>query len=768
MRRISSILAVAALLLAVAVGYTYKLRRERDEAKKHEATPQIRKGIEHLAHVWTYDSSDPKTGQPVVHLEAQISLAMSDPSTLELHDLKIRLYDKQGGKYTFVSGPKATFDERSGVLKSAGNVHIVVNVPLSKQAEDPAQVTNQVQVDTSGVTYETKSGKADSDQPATFKFGQGGGKAVGVAYDPNTGDLHLKSNISLDFVGHGPAANKMHVESGDLVYKEREQKVYLSPWSKLQRQSTNILAKDSLVTLDQGVLKQIDSDHAAGTDIREDKNTAYSADKMTALFNDDGDLVDIVALGNAKVTSTEPASRTTITGNRADLRFDVTPKQTGTVQQNESDLHLVLADGHATARSEPLPQPGVLIGETRILRSEHIQLEMKPGGKDVKEIWTPSQAQLEFQPNRDEQSHRVLDAARLRILYGDGSYIDSFHAWKVTTHTDRAKAKQKPSKNGAPRCPALTWSDELAAKFEPDSNQVANIEQTGNFRYEEGDRKATARRAYLEQNINRITLYDDARVSDQNGLAVADKIVMNQASGDMDAIGHVVSSHAPDKNEKPGTSMLDASKTMQARADQMQTRDNNSAIFYEGNAVMWQGANRISANVIHIDRDAGTLDASGDVVSELVDDRSDGASPIFTVVYAPNLAYRDDTRVADYTGGVKLERERMTVTSKTLQAFLTPKSDTNKDQSSLDHAFCEGDVKIYHVIATGRSRTGTSQHCEYYTKDDKVVLTGGAPQMLDSYKGITKGRQLTYFSNDDRLIVEGVGKALAYTNMKKH
>ena len=57
--------------------------------------------------------------------------------------------------------------------------------------------------------------------------------------------------------------------------------------------------------------------------------------------------------------------------------------------------------------SQPLPRPGVQIAETRVLRSEHIELEMKAGGKDVQEIRTSSQAQLEFKPNRPDQSHRI-------------------------------------------------------------------------------------------------------------------------------------------------------------------------------------------------------------------------------------------------------------------------------------------------------------------------------------------------------------------------
>ncbi len=109
----------------------------------------------------------------------------------------------------------------------------------------------------------------------------------------------------------------------------------------------------------------------------------------------------------------------------------------------------------------------------------------------------------------------------------------------------------------------------------------------------------------------------------------------------------------------------------------------------------------------------------------------------------------------------------MTVTSQELKAFLTPKDDKNSDGSSLDRAIANGDVTIFEEIAPGRTRTGTAQHCEYYTKEDKVILNGGSPQMLDSYKGITKGAELTYYNDDDRLVVQGVKKQLAYTQMKK-
>jgi lipopolysaccharide export system protein LptA len=787
MRRISLSLALAALLLSAVVGFTYEKRLAQERRRHLDPTPQIAPKYEAKSpEGWTLDKHDPQTGRPVVRVEAESFEGTHDPSTFEMHNLKLRLFSKQANTYTFVKAEKALYDEASGMLNSAAPVQIVINVPNDKNADDPAEAAKRVRVTTTDLVYDTKSGKAKTDALATFLFPDGSGQAVGVDYDPNTKTLHLRSQISLNWVAKGPEAQKMHVETADLVYKEGEQKVYLSPWSKFQRETTVIQAQSSVVTLQDGVLHQIDAEHPIGTDDHDDRHTDYSAEKMTALFDEDGNLVQIVGNHDARVSSSEPSSRTTLTGDHADMRFALAPKQRNGVAVEDSQLHLVLADGHAVAESSPLPQPGVKPAETRILRSEHIELEMKPGGQDVQEIRAPSQAQLEFKPNAQDESHRVLDASRIRVLYGSGSYVDSFLAWNVSTHTDKAASTLKPvlDKNGKPQStpPALTWSDQMVAKFVPDSNQIASIDQTGNFRYQEGQRTATAEEAFLEQQINRITLKRHARVNDENGSAAADQIVMNQTTGDMDAEGHVFSTHAPDKNQKPGTSMLDTTQSMQAQADQMHTRDNNARVDYIGHAVMWQGASRISANEIQVNRDTETLRASGNVVSELVDNKSNSSSatgsapptsdtsaqqPIYTVVQAPELSYRDDTRVALYTGGVKLVRDKMTVTAKQIEAYLTPKDGSNSNQSSLGRAIATGAVSVFDQVTPSRSRIGTGELCQYFTKQDEVILSGGSPQMVDSLKGVTRGRKLTYFSGDDHTIVEGQKTQLAFTELHK-
>jgi len=168
------------------------------------------------------------------------------------------------------------------------------------------------------------------------------------------------------------------------------------------------------------------------------------------------------------------------------------------------------------------------------------------------------------------------------------------------------------------------------------------------------------------------------------------------------------------------------------------------------------------------------LKAHGRVVSQLLDKGADGNKPakagelvksapkptatktaarVFTVVRAPDLNYDDDQKLAHYSGGAVLVRPNMTVKGREIRAFL--RNDSN--DSSLDHALADGKVEI-HEVAPDRTRDGASEHAEYFVDDDKVILEGGQPQFIDSLRGNTRGQKLTWFSRDDRLLVDGVEK----------
>ena len=49
--------------------------------------------------------------------------------------------------------------------------------------------------------------------------------------------------------------------------------------------------------------------------------------------------------------------------------------------------------------------------------------------------------------------------------------------------------------------------------------------------------------------------------------------------------------------------MLSEDEPLHARANKMISKDNNLEIRYEGNVVLWQGADRLEAETVEIDRD---------------------------------------------------------------------------------------------------------------------------------------------------------------------
>ena len=299
------------------------------------------------------------------------------------------------------------------------------------------------------------------------------------------------------------------------------------------------------------------------------------------------------------------------------------------------------------------------------------------------------------------------------------------------------------------------------------------MEQKNDFRYQEGDREARADMATLEQQKDVMTLDGKARLADPTGSTTANRIVIDQKSGDFTADGNVASTRQPDKDGK-SSAMLATDQVMEARAQRMVSTGHgkDQKIHYEGKAkdqaMAWQGANRVTADKLDIDRQRHILEAHGNVTSQFVDKKSSAAAnsktgvPVFTVVKAPDLVYSDETRLAFYQGGVELRRllpapaPDMVVVSRELRAYL---KDSDSD-SSLDRAVGDGAVKVVSTQAAAsgkpsRIRTSTSEHMEYYADDGKVLMEGGKPVLVDSIKGRTTGEQLTWWANDDTLLVLG-------------
>jgi lipopolysaccharide export system protein LptA len=726
------LVAIIAILGGVATVYKLQNRALREQAPSKPAA--LPPALNSAAQNWSWIQTS--EGRTVCRVTAKDVRQVKDANRLELEQVELRIPSRHGDTYDLVHSAHAEFNQSSKSLYSDGAVDITLAVPK----EGPPKHT-LVSIHSSGVTFDSSTGKAVTGRPTTFTFEHGEGHAVGASYDPNSHELHMDSQAEVTWSVPGPHTKPMKIEAGQLTYREEAGGIWLSPWSRLTRESTVVEAGDTMITLQNGVIHHIDALNAHGTDSYPGRRLQYGAEHVAVDYDENGEVSKITGQRQARLTSTSDTAQLSAAGDEVDLEFSDS--------QGESVLSRVWVQGHGYLESKPLPRAGQPTPETRILRSPLIVMLMRPGGREIDAMETHAPGSLELAPNQPRQHHRKFEGERMWIRYGPQNRIESLRSINCRTETDPT-----PEERARKRPPILTASKNVSAAFDPKTNQMTRMEQWDDFSYQEGDRHARAARAILEQAENRITLDQHARLWDSTEATSADHIRLDQRTGNFSAEGHVNSSRMPDpQNKKSDSAMLSGEEPVQAVARTMTSANHNKLVVYQGGVVLWQGANRIQADRVEIDRGKGRLVADGHVITQSREDdpsKPGGAPPVFTLVKAPHMDYTDQDRVAHYSGGVFLSRAGVQVKARELRSWLAEQGAKNR----LTKAVADGGVEIVQSTE-GRTRTGRSEHAEYYTDEDKVVLRGGDPELVDSLRGNTRGAELVYFTDDDRLLVNG-------------
>ncbi len=739
------------LLVAIAAilgGVVYQYRAQKKLlAGSVPATPDpLSAELSASSQHWHYRDKDLKTGRLKSDLDAESMQQVKDASRVDLKNVTMMIYGKDGKTYDLVKSAAATFNTAEKSLYSEGDVEITLNLPI--EGQPPGRPTV---IKTSHLTCDSDTGRVDTEQPSSFVFEKGDGKASGATYDPSSHELLMKRDVELHWNPPGKNAKPMKIEAATLAYHETTSEIWLKPWGRMTRENTIVEGNEVVVKLQDKVIRNITAVRAHGSDDYPNRKVRYAADELAMDFDDDGLARKINGNRNASLVSTTDASETTVTADRVDLDFEPDGR--------ESILTQVAAAGNGVVTSKPLPAPGRQLSETHVLRSETLEMKMRPGGREIESLVTKAPGKLEFLPNQPSQHHRLLDGKDFVIAYGPQNRLDSFRATSVKTRTEPTADERRRN-----RPASSTSSRDLEARFDPKTSHLGSMQQTGDFAYEEGDRKARAAKATMDADQNLILLDTGARIWDASGSTSADRIRLDQRTGDFVAEGNVASSRLPEKDQKKNSEMLSGDDPLQATARKMDSRNRNRQIHYEGAVQMWQGANRIQADVVDVDRNLDpqkrTLIADGHVVTNLWEEPKDEhekktASPVLTEVHSAHMVYTEASRLTHYTGGVQLKRPGLQVKGKELRAFL---SEAGAD-SRLEKAYADGAVEIF---STGkdRTRTGTGEHAEYYTADQKVIVRGPWVRMVEKIftnpqPNTTEGKEAVYYTNDDRLVMTG-------------
>jgi len=277
-------------------------------------------------------------------------------------------------------------------------------------------------------------------------------------------------------------------------------------------------------------------------------------------------------------------------------------------------------------------------------------------------------------------------------------------------------------------------------------------------------------------------------VVDNGTTTTAQTIRMNRVTGDALAENNVKSTYS-DLKARPDGGMLASSDPIHVTSHSMTAHRSSGIALYTGDARLWQNANVVEAPTIEFDRDHRSLVAQAAAqhpdqsADQSADERADqsaahaAAQPVTTVlvqvdkkgnvtpihITSRRMTYTDAERKIFMNGGVTAKGSDATVTSEEMTVFLLPRSQSQAISGRSTPGQIERIIAEKQVVLTQPTRHGNGDRLVYTSADDKFVLTGNSPSIFDAERGKTTGDSLTFYRQDDRVLVEGKQTSPAVT-----
>ena len=164
----------------------------------------------------------------------------------DLHNVHIVVYGHAHDRYDQIYGNEFTYDPQSGDINAIGEVHIDLQGnaegPLKPDQAPPEELKNPLHLLTHSLTFNQKTGIAQTDEVVEFRSAQASGSAKGAYYDSKTNELQLKSDVHIVTTGDNPATI---TGTSGTIQKEPRQAVLLN---------ARIDQPDKTLTADKGTL----------------------------------------------------------------------------------------------------------------------------------------------------------------------------------------------------------------------------------------------------------------------------------------------------------------------------------------------------------------------------------------------------------------------------------------------------------------------------------------------------------------------------------
>ncbi len=753
-----------AVALVGVVTISYYVAKSRVRPQFHSLPQSLGVDIQQTSEGFSLSKSE--GGRTIYTIRASNAVQFKKGGKADLKNVHIVVYGKAHDRYDQIYGKEFTYDPESGDVAGLGEVHIdlqgYAEGPSQPDQAPPEELKNPVHVVTSSLTFNQKTGKAHTDDTVEFRTLQASGTAKGADYDSQTNQLQLKSDVHIVTTGDNAADI---VGSGGTIQNDPRQAVL---FDAAIYQTDRTLTTDKLTMFFEpdNSIQHAQAEGNVNIEVRGPTIVDIAGPRGDLNMGPDNAVQQAIVSGGAKYTTRgDNLSHGSADTFILDFEADNQPKY----------FHMVK---NARMRQEPQAGKSGSPGQPMEIAADQLNFVLE-NGNELKTGDTVGQAQITIFPTppapksakvnpksaqdfSSASSTTVATAGKFHATFGLDNRMQALHGSPdahIVSSTPGEPDKTSTSQN-------------LDISFAPDGG-AEKVVQTGNFEYHEpsgkpdtGGRSIFAEKATYTPADQVLVLSGSPRAIDGGMTTTADVLRLNRQSGEAFADGNVKTTYSDLKSQSNGA-LLAASDPIHVTALHMTSKQQPGVAHYTGNVRLWQGANVLRAPIIDFDQQNRTIVAHADtaqsVSSLFVQQSADGKlTPVD--VTADRMTYVDSERRARYTGNVLAKSPTSTISGRQIDIYLkqaeSPSPGTTSAQAKSLIPGSEGPSRIDHmivignVVATEPSRRAVGDRLLYTADDGKYFLTGRNASIFDAEHGQVWGDSLTFYSHDDRVLVE--------------
>jgi LPS export ABC transporter protein LptC len=755
--KITRVLPILLLIgVVTAVVHNYSRRSQLfEEAKKPVVRPLPPNASELIEGFTLYQS---EKGQTIVELRAKLRLGFKDNKSL-FESVSARFLGKDGSRDDLIRSERCEYDEATEEIVFIGNVVITLRTtPRQTASPNPATSAEPITLKMDRITYRKTQALADTDREVKFFRGRMHGECRGMSYNFQQEILRLHQSVRILIDPSRPSEPQARVEAGALEYSHQPRMAEFRSQVSVRKGKEEMSAEMLRIFLDEN--QAVTRAEAAGQ-VRTISLSPENAIELTApqvhyFFSPGGRWLErVAAWEKVKVRSLEPGRPRHLASDF--LEVDMVP-QKNLVRQ-------IRARGHATGsfsgkETNRPPAPASVPSSASSASAEYrvhaqeIHFTFQTDGKAIQTVDTRGGSRIEEIPAVPGIGRRVISAQESALFFtGADSRLERMTADRQVRVELFDPAKKKES-----------WSDHLLVFFDPESNRARELRQFGNFRYQDPEWTASAREARFLETEKITTLIGSPLVRDARSKISADLLELHETESLVKARGNVRTTLETGGPENRLAAFREGAPVY-VSAENLDLDTQNEIAHYWAKVRLWQEAQMLRADSVFLQRKEKKLVAEQNVSTWFfLEEHAPRVSPIAasslsppqpTLVQAGKLVYLEVEQSAVYEQNVRMRHSLGLLQSDRLEVFLEREKETGR--STPRRMLARGHVRI-----TQPGRLATAEEAEYLGREDKVVLAGGPPRIIDSARGSTSGARLTMYRNSDSIFVEGDSETRSY------